>query len=526
MQVQAHDDGGTRYCTNFVCISFKLSLQPRDSSLHRRRRLVDVSYLKRLPSIGGQGVVSTMASTTAKEDTTGMASSRVVNNRKRKADSLGRIAEADSVGQSGRGALVGWTTCPLCGRHSRKRYALGRGIASHLHAVHTPWNPGKMERKKQRRTEERLLAEKHKSAKLDAADDRDDVTSSETPVVLKAWEPNQEEIDAWDERVLQIVKDLETPQDHHDDDDNVNRKELDKHEITSTVGFDRDGQPSQSYRKSLPPFIQAAADGNLTLLKEMVAEVQVSKTNDHHGDCRAAVWDLVDTRDRHLSTAEHWAAGGGHISCLKYLLSLRQKYASRSEKDSSGDGSNAKKTRRRDGKTCLHYSARNGHLECITFLVEEQGHSIDERSGDGTTPFHMACFGGHCKVAEFFLKQGANVHAVNDWGCSPAHWAGMTRSEDVAQVRQLCNLLQKAGVSFSERQKQGHSCAHKAAQKLNRSVIEWMAESSDLGGANLSTEEKQQAGMPDVGGHTPSEIWRSVGGEESFAQMMEKELFW
>jgi ankyrin repeat protein len=453
--------------------------------------------------------MSTMAPTII-DDSVGIS-------RKRKADSLGRVAETDAV-QSGRGALVGWTTCPLCGRHSQKRYALGRGIASHLQAIHTPWNPSKIERKKLRRMEERRRAEKRqKSATADAAN------IDETPAVLEVWEPSQEEIDAWDERVLQILEDLEETKDHDNDDDGVHQKgELGKNVIIDAAGFDRNGQPSKTYRKSLPLFIQAAADGNLTRLKEMVAEVKVSKPKDN----RAAVWDLVDTRDRHLSTAEHWAAGGGHISSLKYLLDLRQNHMSPLEKNASQDGSNVKRTRRRDGKTCLHYSARNGHLDGVKFLVEEQGNSIDEISGDGTTPFHMACFGGHCEVAEFFIGHNANVRAVNDWGCSAAHWAGMTISKEVAQVRQLCNVLQKAGVSFSERQKQGHSCLHKAAQKLNRSVIEWMAESSDQGGANLSAEERKQAGRPDMGGHTPSDIWRSVGGGNEFAKWMEEKLGW
>jgi hypothetical protein len=66
------------------------------------------------------------------------------------------------------------------------------------------------------------------------------------------------------------------------------------------------------------------------------------------------------------------------------------------------------RTRRRDGKTCLHYSAREqGHLDGVKFLVEEQ--VIDEYR-DGTTPFHMACFGGHCGV-NFLLAKAANILA-------------------------------------------------------------------------------------------------------------------
>jgi hypothetical protein len=48
-----------------------------------------------------------------------------------------------------------------------------------------------------------------------------------------------------------------------------------------------------------------------------------------------------------------------------------------------------------------------------------------------------------------------------------------------------------------------------------------MMESADEGGAGLSPTEMAQAGKPDVGGHRASEIWRSVGGDESFAKKIE-----
>jgi hypothetical protein len=159
--------------------------------------------------------------------------------------------------------------------------------------------------------------------------------------------PSQEEIDAWDERVLQILKDLEEMKDPNNDDDNgVNQKDLGKNDVINAAGFDRNGQPSKSYRKSLPPFIQAAADGNLTLLKEMVAEVKMRK---QMKSALSAVWDryVIVTS----STAEHWVVGMSSQV-------LGQKSMSPSEKKEYIGRVQMSRTRRRDGKTRLHHRSK------------------------------------------------------------------------------------------------------------------------------------------------------------------------
>jgi hypothetical protein len=418
-----------------------------------------------------------------KEDTV------VVCNRKRKADILTRVAEG-TTSTTGRGAVSGWTTCPLCGRHSQKRFALGRGITAHLHAVHTPWNPGNIERKKRRRLIQRQEAERKRNNNLSTPK-----TSIETPLT---WDPTEKEQEEWAERVLQIAAELE--------------KKVKSNGIFDCVkpGFDRNGKQSQSYRESLPPFLQAAADGDLTQLKSNVEKCRNASSVKGNN----AVRKLLDTRDRNGSTAEHWASGGGHLACLKFLLELRD-----SQPEESKDRTT--RIRRRDGKTCLHYAARNGHLDCIQYLLQK-GNCVDEKSGEGTTPLHMACYGGHANVVEFLIANGANVHETNEWGCGCAHWAGMTKSESCDDVRALCQVLKTKKVSFHIPQKQGHSPLHKASQRQNRHVIEWMAEAADQGGAGLSPEERRQASEADVGGHRPSEIWRSIGGDESFAEWMKR----
>jgi len=240
----------------------------------------------------------------------------------------------------------------------------------------------------------------------------------------------------------------------------------------------------------------------------------------------ASVRALLDTRDRHLSLAEHWAGGSGHLDCLKYLFELRDQYGGTNDNKRSGtSNSNNKKMRRRDGKTCLHYAARNGQLHCLRYLVEDRKQAIDEVSGDGTTPFHLACFGGHFKAAQYLVAHGADAQAKNEWGCSAAHWVAMTcNKQDTAQVRALCRMLQSHGVSFVEQQKQGHTALHKAAQRLNSHVIEWMGESCEQGGAGWTEEQRLQACLPDHGGHTPGEIWQHFGGSPKFAQIIREKL--
>jgi hypothetical protein len=362
---------------------------------------------------------------------------------KRKADALSLLAKSSSK-KSGRGSLAGWTLCPLCGRHSKKRYALGRGISSHLHAAHTPWNPGRIELNMRRKRIERLRTERGKCSNTVVSHSLRNM-GTDVELKLETWTPSQNEIEKWDVRVLEIAAQLESQSVRLGDSIDMSAGG----EFAGRAGMDRSGNATQSYRASLPPFIQAAADGNLQKLKEMVAADGES------------VHKLLATRDRHLSTAEHWAAGSGDLRCLKFLLDCAKKY-------SLDEASLPKKVRRRDGKTSLHYAARNGHVGSARYLIEDQGYYVDEASGDGTTPLHMACFGGHLSVAEYLIRAGARVDASNDWGCTAAHWVAMIRSESPNNVRSLCRLLLSNGLSFTKLQKQGHSPLHKAAQVCGR----------------------------------------------------------
>jgi ankyrin repeat protein len=526
---------------------------------------------------------------------------RHLTGQRRKADAISRLAatissESSSKRQSsGRGSTTGWVACPLCSKSRRQRqkqrpkvFALGRGIAAHLQAVHTPWKQppqsrkqhtmNRRERKKQRSEQkipnavpeptqghDEMEAASSESASASTTTTERTVSTT-TTLSSSCWKPTQEEIDAWDAKVLQIVQELDAMAaaaalGSHDEsvaptsasvslDGDAARTDSsslpsDDHaqEVANRItligpGVDRTGtQRATAYRTSLPLFLQHAADGNLPMLQQMV-EQQASHE----------LASLLATKDRHGSVAEHWAAGGGHLECLDYLVQQQQCLAATDDDGEDAAAAPApalaRTMRRRDGKTSLHYAARYGHVPCINYLLSLQPtnqpiihdtlsslsipyHVVDEPSGDGTTPFHLACLGGHLPAAQCLLEQhGANPLAANDWGCTAAHWLAMTDSQDVEMARAFARMLLRHKVSFVKPQKQGHTALHKAAQRRNQWMIEWMGQTTEEGGAGLVNQDKLAAGAPDDGGHRPSDIWLSVGGDASFSEWMSAEMNW
>lgn len=378
------------------------------------------------------------------------------------------------------------------------------------------------------------------------SDDAIEECNSEMEALPTSWTPTEEEVEAWGQKVAELTAKMEEEASRAGADAEAGmdastqppakkrRRMGDANDSTSTnatryipPGRDRTGTSAvSSYRKSLPPLLAAAADGNAEKIQSLLDE-EVNNSSLSNAKKNDRIRRLLDQQDRNGSIAEHWAAGGGHLACLQLLHKYRDMIAEsdvtlKDKKDDDGTDlatPSNRRQRRRDGRTSLHFACKNGRDGVISYLIEERGKlanpDVDIPTGDGTTPLHLACFSAHFSTVRLLIERyGADVQRQNDWDCGVAHWIAMSVNPKREEIVQICQYLREEhDTCFHERQKQGHSAVHKAAQKKNREVIEWCHQS-------MSSAEREEAGILDDGGNKPSDIWSSAGGDAKFAGWM------
>jgi ankyrin repeat protein len=70
------------------------------------------------------------------------------------------------------------------------------------------------------------------------------------------------------------------------------------------------------------------------------------------------------------------------------------------------------------GYTALHWAADGGHVDCVKFLLNK-GCRIDDQTEEGDTPLHVAYMFTHRKLIKYLLKSGADPTLKNDSGQTP-----------------------------------------------------------------------------------------------------------
>ncbi|KAL3923461.1 MAG: hypothetical protein SGILL_001641 [Bacillariaceae sp.] len=216
--------------------------------------------------------------------------------------------------------------------------------------------------------------------------------------------------------------------------------------------------------------------------------------------------------DRKGATPLMWAAGGGHLEIVRYLLEACQCDPSQPQR---GKRSFA-------GRTALHWAARNGHLPVVQYLLSTATEAsarrelIEAATGDGTTAFGWACWQRHLDVMEYLHKQGCVVDGVNSFGCSPLLWCSQGDNGDGLSA---LRWLQSLGCDTYRVNNNGHGILHKAAQRGQQDVAEWLMKELMEIFETIDSNKILALIGPDVEGYCPSDL-AGMEGHETLASLL------
>ena len=247
--------------------------------------------------------------------------------------------------------------------------------------------------------------------------------------------------------------------------------------------------------------------------------------------------------DRHGASVLLWAAGGGHLAMVQYLVHQCQCNPLdhvQQQRKQGGFG----------GRTALHWAARNGHGHIVEYLLSQtqtaatSNHTLptcgssattrehetgplsvllEAKTTDGTTALGWAAWQGHLDVLRILYRHGCDVHTVNHYGCNAALWAaqgGRTGGTSTEKIKvkpsdgnpapvviekkpattvveeaeqtldvQTLEWLDSVGCDLYHKNHNGHGVLHKAAQRNAHSVVQWFV-SHKLG---LQGDPKEEA---------------------------------
>jgi len=173
----------------------------------------------------------------------------------------------------------------------------------------------------------------------------------------------------------------------------------------------------------------------------------------------------IDKQDKHGNTPLHSACASGNLTTVATLI----KY-----------GANYQLTNRLEMHP-YHVAVTVGKLDVVMMIRNDSRVSKSKedlllaREEDGNTMFLLAVRGGHDKVVEFLLDNGARINDVNKNGSNAFHLAAAVNS---------CSIMEKLhthdpGMSLSlieDKDSLSLTPLHYAAKRNQRDVVSFLIE--------------------------------------------------
>jgi hypothetical protein len=97
----------------------------------------------------------------------------------------------------------------------------------------------------------------------------------------------------------------------------------------------------------------------------------------------------------------------------------------------------------------MHYAANGGHVEVVRYLLKN-GAPFDSADANQRTPLHWACQNGHKQVIDVLVSKGANINSLDILRCTPLHMACIRTDTKSPELRaRLAFRLVAAGANPS-----------------------------------------------------------------------------
>ena len=196
-----------------------------------------------------------------------------------------------------------------------------------------------------------------------------------------------------------------------------------------------------------------------------------------------------------MNTPAHVSATKGDISCMQAFIAAGFDINTKGSWD----------------RTILHQAVWGG-VEMVKYLLTYAGGEklVNAEDSSSRTPLHLVAAGISVKynrrvITELLVQNGANIHAVDWYGNTPAHLAAFPGDVDTMRV------LIAAGIDFHAKGAYGKTILHRAISN-RKGVLEYLLRQEGV---------REILHLRDNGGRTPLCVAKLVGQWKAAERLVE-----